>query len=73
VTRVIAADLRVRLIALFLAGPGGRRPCFGPAARLPAHSIAAGNSTRTAIAFTIARFLAELAGVRRNPPHPPRK
>jgi len=31
---VIAADLQDRLISLFIAGPDGRRPCFGWADRL---------------------------------------
>jgi hypothetical protein len=30
----IAADLRERLIALFVVGPDGRRPCFGWVDRL---------------------------------------
>jgi len=30
----VAADLSDRLISLFLAGPDGRRPCFGQVARL---------------------------------------
>ena len=31
---LIAADLRDRLISLFVAGPDGRRPCFGGVSRL---------------------------------------
>jgi hypothetical protein len=30
----VAADLRDRLISLFVAGPDGRRPCFGGVTRL---------------------------------------
>ncbi len=32
--RAIVADLRERLISIFLVGPDGRRPCFGGVERL---------------------------------------